>query len=93
MQTKTLYKLSEIRENVSKQLTKPTKAFNECIDRYEERFQYKFQEKFQSLGIESLYEKYFLILNELKTNLMLKLSLQNYLQSLESLILYGVKGC
>ena len=57
MQTKTLYKLSEIRENVSKQLTKPTKAFNECIDRYEERFQYKFQEKFQSVGIESLYEK------------------------------------
>ena len=57
MQTKTLYKLSEIRPNLSKQLTKPTKAFNEYIHRYEERFQYKFQEKFQSLGIESLYEK------------------------------------
>ena len=42
---------------------------------------------FKSSGIGSLYEKYFLILNELKTSLMLKFSLQNSLQSFESLFL------
>ena len=40
-----------------------------------------------SLGTESLYEKNFLILNERKTSLMLKLSLQNSLQNFESLFL------
>ena len=40
---------------------------------------------FKALGIGSLYEKSFLILNELKTSFMLKFSLQNYLQSFESL--------
>ena len=38
----------------------------------------------KSLGIGSLYEKQFSILNELKTSLMLKFSLQNSLQSFES---------
>ena len=42
---------------------------------------------FKSLGIEFLYEKKKLILNELKTSLMLKLSLQNPLESFESLFL------
>ena len=42
---------------------------------------------FKSLGIGSLYEKQFLILNELKTSLMFKFSLQNFLQSFESLFL------
>ena len=42
---------------------------------------------FKSSGIGSLYEKQFLILNELKTSLMLKLSLQNFLQSFKSLFL------
>ena len=42
---------------------------------------------FKSSGIGSLYEKEFLILNELKTSLMLKFSLQNSLQSFESLFL------
>ena len=42
---------------------------------------------FKSLGIGSLYEKQFLILNELKTSLTLKFSLQNFLQSFESLFL------
>ena len=42
---------------------------------------------FKSLRIGSLYEKQFLILNELKTSLMLKFSLQNSLQSFESLFL------
>ena len=40
-----------------------------------------------------MYEKQFLILNELKTNLMLKFSLQNYLQSFKSLILIRCEGC
>ena len=42
---------------------------------------------FKSSGIGSLYEKYFSILYELKTSLMLKFSLQNSLQSFESLFL------
>ena len=42
---------------------------------------------FKSTEIGSLYEKYFLILNEIKTILMLKFSLQNSLQSFESLFL------
>ena len=40
-----------------------------------------------SSGIGSLYEKYFFILNELKTSLMLKFSFQNSLQSFGSLFL------
>ena len=40
---------------------------------------------FKSLGIGSLYEEQFLTLNELKLSLMLKFSLQNSLQSFESL--------
>ena len=47
---------------------------------------------FKPLGIGSLCEKQFLILNELKTRVMLKFSLQNSWQSFESLIWYGVKG-
>ena len=42
---------------------------------------------FKSSGTGSLYEKYALILNELKTSLMLKFSLQNFLQSFESFFL------
>ena len=42
---------------------------------------------FQSSGIGSIYEKYLLILNELKTSLILKFSSQNSLQSFESLFL------
>ena len=42
---------------------------------------------FKLLGIGSLYEKQFLTLNELKTSLMLKFSLENSLQSFESFIL------
>ena len=42
---------------------------------------------FKSSGIGSLYEKKILILNELKISLMLKFSLQNSLQSFESLFL------
>ena len=42
---------------------------------------------FKWSGIGSLYEKKMLILNELKTSLMLKFSLQTFLQSLESLFL------
>ena len=42
---------------------------------------------FKSSGIESLYEKQLLILNELKTSLMSKFSLQNSFQSFESLFL------
>ena len=38
------------------------------------------RKNFKSSGIESLYEKYLLILNELKTSLMLKFPLQNSLQ-------------
>ena len=48
---------------------------------------YILEKIFKSLGIGSLYEKEFLILNELKTSLMLKLSLQNSLQSFESVFL------
>ena len=40
---------------------------------------------FESLGIGSWYEKYFLTLNEQKTSLMLKFSLQNSSQTFESL--------
>ena len=40
---------------------------------------------FKSSGIGSLYEKYFLILNGLKTSLILKFSLQNSLKIFESL--------
>ena len=42
---------------------------------------------FKSSGTGSLYEKQFLILNELKNNLKLKFSLQNSLQSFEILFL------
>ena len=42
---------------------------------------------FKSLGTGSLYEKQFLVLNDLKTILMLKFSLKNSLQSFESFIL------
>ena len=42
---------------------------------------------FKSSGIGSLYEKSFLILDELKTDLVLKFSLQNYLQSFEICLL------
>ena len=42
---------------------------------------------FKSSGIGYLYEKQFLILNELKTSLMLKFSLQNSSQSFDSLFL------
>ena len=42
---------------------------------------------FKSSGIGSLYEKWFLILNEVKTNLMLTFPLQNSLQRFESLFL------
>ena len=42
---------------------------------------------FTSSGIGFIYEKKNLILNELKTSLMLKFSLQNSLQSVESLFL------
>ena len=42
---------------------------------------------FKSSGIGSLFEKELLVLNELKTSLMLKFSLQNSLQSFESLFL------
>ena len=42
---------------------------------------------FKSLGIGYLYEKQFLILNELKTSLMLKLSLQDFLQIFEKIFL------
>ena len=42
---------------------------------------------FKSLEIGSLYEKEFLILNELETRLVLKFSLENSLQSFESFIL------
>ena len=42
---------------------------------------------FKSSGIGSSYEKELLILNKLKTSLMLKFSLQNSLQSFESLFL------
>ena len=42
---------------------------------------------FKLLGIGSLNEKLFLILNELKISIMLKFSLQNSLESLESLFL------
>ena len=45
------------------------------------------RKNFKSSGIESLYEKYLLILNELKTSLMLKFPLQNSLPSFESLFL------
>ena len=48
---------------------------------------------FKSLRIGSLYEKYCLILNELKTSLILKFSLQSSLQSFESLFLILSKGC
>ena len=41
---------------------------------------------FKSSEIGSLYEKQFLIFNEVKTNLKLKFSLQNSLQSFESLL-------
>ena len=41
----------------------------------------------KSSGIGSLYEKQFLILNEVKTSLMLTFSLQNYLQSFKNLFL------
>ena len=41
----------------------------------------------KSLRIGSLYAKSFLILNELKTSLMLKVYLQNSLQSFEDLFL------
>ena len=40
-------------------------------------------ENFKSLGTGSLYEKKFLILNELKTSLVLKFSLQDSLQTLQ----------
>ena len=43
---------------------------------------------FKSSRIGSLYEKWFLFLNEVKTSLMLKFSLQNPLQSFESLFLW-----
>ena len=46
---------------------------------------------FKSLGIESLYEEQFLILNELKLSLMLKFSLQDSLQSFKSLFLIWCK--
>ena len=42
---------------------------------------------FKLLGNGSLYEKNFLILNEIKTSLMLQFSLQNSLQSFERLFL------
>ena len=42
---------------------------------------------FKSLEIGSLYEKEFLILNELETRLVLKFSLEKSLQSFESFIL------
>ena len=42
---------------------------------------------FKPSGIGSLYEKQFLILNKLETNLMLKLSFQNSLQSSKYLFL------
>ena len=42
---------------------------------------------FNSLGIGSLYGKKLLMLNELKTSLMLNFSLQNSLQTFESLFL------
>ena len=42
---------------------------------------------FKSSRIASLYKKQFLILNKLKTSLMLKFSLENSLQSFESLVL------
>ena len=42
---------------------------------------------FKWSGIENKYKKKMLILNELKTSLMLKFSLQTFLQSLESLFL------
>ena len=42
---------------------------------------------FKSLGIGSLYEKEYLIFNELKTSLMWNFSLQNSLQSFKSFIL------
>ena len=42
---------------------------------------------FKSLGIGSLYERKFLMLNQLKTSLMFKFSMQNSLQSFESLFL------
>ena len=44
-----------------------------------------YQERFQTLRIGSLYPKYFLFLEELKTSLMLTFSLKNSLQSFESL--------
>ena len=42
---------------------------------------------YKSSGIGSLHEKQFLILHELKTNLMLRFSLPSYLQSFKSLFL------
>ena len=42
---------------------------------------------FKSSGIGHLFEKYFLILNEVKISLMLTVSLQNTFQSFESLFL------
>ena len=45
------------------------------------------RKEFKSSGIGSLYEKLFLILNGLKTSLMLKFPLQNSLPSFESLFL------
>ena len=49
------------------------------------------RKNFKSPGIESLYEKYLLILNELKTSLMLKFPLQNSLQNFESFFLIWCK--
>ena len=45
------------------------------------------RKNFKSSGIESLYEKYLLILNELRTRLMSKFPLQNSLQNFESFFL------
>ena len=50
----------------------------------------KFRKDFKSSGIfiwRCIYETWFLILNELKTSLMLKFSLPKFLQSFESLFL------
>ena len=45
------------------------------------------RQNFKLPGIGSLYEQYFLILNETKTRLMLTLSLQNSLHGFTSLLL------
>ena len=45
------------------------------------------EKDFEQSGIGSLYEKQYLILNELKVSSMLKFSLQNSFQSFESLFL------